>query len=162
RSHARSPFLARRFHYSLLVPAASRSRYCQHKHFFHARRLQYLRTGRNRRARREDIINQQHALAGNQIVALNDKSALTAVAPRLCVHARAMTFGVHATHETVSVEWQLCYASQFARNHTSLIETAFTFAGFMQRHRHDNFRAVQWLAALYFMYERNQTGGQVS
>src|SRR2546430_1581127 len=32
----------------------------------------------------------------------------------------------------------------------------------MQRHRHDNFRAVQWLAALYFMYERNQTCGQVS
>src|SRR2546423_15136194 len=31
----------------------------------------------------------------------------------------------------------------------------------MQRHRHDDFRAVQWLAALCFMYERKQTCGYV-
>src|SRR5438067_1766264 len=80
----------------------------------------------------------------------------------LCVHACTMTFGVHTTHEAVCIEWQLCCASQFASDNSSLIETAFTFTGFMQRHRHDNFRAVQRLAALHFMYERNHTSGYVS
>src|SRR5438067_5549482 len=92
----------------------------------------------------------------------NNKGIRNALATRFSVHARAVTFSVHATHEAVCIEWQLCHASQCARNHTSLIETAFTFAGFMQGHRHDNFRAVQWLAALYFMHERNQTSRQVS
>src|SRR2546423_2185250 len=92
----------------------------------------------------------------------HSKSIGNTIAPGLCVHARAMTFGVHATHEAVCVAWQLCHASQFARDNISLIEAAFTFAGFMQRHRHDDFRAVQRLAALYFMYERNQASGNMS
>jgi hypothetical protein len=105
----------------------------QHEHFQRSGLTERQSAGRDGRTRRENIVNDEDALAFNETRALDPESILHALAPRAGVHPGAMLCGVRSPHETPFIIRKMCQTGEGASERGGLIKPAFTLALGVQR-----------------------------